>query len=109
MLRLIARAWARVQQTNAALFVATAAVITAEVAAKVAVVVELWGVVLIAGGVARVVIAHIVRIAGVRVAGIAVSKTLAARRAAATARAAPDVIDSEPAGEIAIAAAAAPG
>src|SRR5262245_9185358 len=96
---------------KAALFVATAAVIAAEVAAKVAVVVELWGIVLIAGRVARVVIAYVVRIAGVRVAGragIIVSKTLTARRAAATARAAPDIIDSEPAGEIAIAAAAAP-
>src|SRR5262245_7383051 len=112
MLRPTARACdvARFQQNKSrpALFVVAATTVAAEVATKIILaVVEVGDVVLTFGGVVCVITGSVIRVSGL--VGVAVDKTLTARRPATAARAAPDVVDPEIAGEIAIAAAAAPG
>src|SRR5262245_55312376 len=93
---------ARSQQNIVALVIATASatVIATEVASNIILtVVELRGIVLIAGRVGRVVVVHIVRVvpvAGVGgLVGVAVDETLTAGRAAAPARAAANVVNAE--------------
>src|SRR5215510_7891335 len=112
MLRPTARACdvARFQQNKSrpALFVVAATTVAAEVATKIILaVVELGDVVLTLGGVVCIIIGSVIGVGGL--IAVAVDKTLTAGRAATAARAAPDIVDPEIAGEIAIAAAAAPG